>query len=99
MRAVVRIVEAPAAPETATSYLSVVSARVVALLTLAITFSDGETCTVDFGPFLRAAGHPDVRAYLGDERFGQFRAVDGNVNWNDYDLIFPVADLCRGVIS
>ncbi len=93
-----RIVEMPAAATTGISYLSVVSARVVAPLTLAITFSDNETRIVDFGPFLRAAGHPDVRAYLDDARFGQFRVVDGNVNWGDYDLIFPVADLYAGSI-
>jgi hypothetical protein len=64
-----------------------------------ILFADGERRVVDFGPFLRRASHPAIQAYLDEERFRQFVISNGNVNWNDYDLIFPVADLYAGSIS
>ena len=80
-------------------YLSVVKASVVAPYTLAVTFDDGETRTVDFGPFLRKSRHPLIRAYLNEDRFREFDIVGGNLNWHDYDLIFPVADLYAGSIS
>jgi hypothetical protein len=31
-------------------------------------------------------------------KFKNFKIIDGNLNWNDYDLIFPVADLHEGKI-
>ena len=95
-----RIVEiAPDKAPAAATYVNVTSARVVAPYTLAITFSDGAERTVDFGPFLRNSLHPAVRAYLDETRFQQFALRNGNLNWNDYDLIFPVADLYAGLIS
>lgn len=95
-----RFVEpAPTSVESSATYVDVTAAHEVALYTLAITFSDGTERTVDFGPFLRASHHPSVRAYLDVTRFREFDIVGGNLNWHDYDLIFPVADLYAGVIS
>lgn len=84
--------------ETAIVELAVVVAEQVGPYTLTLTFATGEQRTVDFGPFLRSAGHPAIRAYLDEARFRQFKVVHGNLNWNDYDLIFPVADLFSGTI-
>lgn len=78
--------------------LAVAAAQLVGPYTLALTFATGEQRTVDFGPFLHQARHPAIRAYLDETRFRQFKLVQGNVNWNDYDLIFPVADLFSGSI-
>ena len=78
--------------------LAVVAAELVGPYTLALTFATGERRTVDFGPFLHQAGHPAIRAYLDETRFQQFKIVQGNLNWNDYDLIFPVAELFNGTI-
>ena len=95
-----RFVEiAPTSAESSAIYVDVTAAREVAPYTLSITFSDGAERIVDFGPFLRASHHPSVRAYLDPARFQEFDIVGGNLNWHDYDLIFPVADLYRGVIS
>ena len=80
-------------------YLSVVTASVVAPYTLAITFDDGETRTVDFGLFLRNSRHPAEREYLAPERFAAFTIRNGNLMWGDYDLIFPVEDLYAGSIQ
>lgn len=66
---------------------------------LSIWFDDGRVNTVDFGRFLRASAHPAIRAYLDVERFKKFTLEDGVLHWNDFDLIFPMADLYRGRIS
>ena len=31
--------------------------------------------------------------------FSNFSLKDGNLNWNDYDLIFPIADLYNDQIT
>lgn len=64
-----------------------------------LAFADGKTVTVDFGPFLRAARHPDVRRYLKKENFARFAVEDGQLHWNDFDLVFPLAELYEGKIN
>ena len=90
---------APTLAESSATYVDVTGARVVAPYTLAIVFSDGAERMVDFGPFLLKSRHPVVRAYLNEDRFREFDIIGGNLNWHDYDLIFPVADLYAGSIS
>ena len=65
---------------------------------LRIEFTDGKTTEVDFEPFLRAATHPGICRYLQPRRFKQFAITDGVLQWNDFDLVFPMADLYDGVI-
>jgi hypothetical protein len=66
---------------------------------LRLVFSNGKSREVDFRPFLKRAKHPSIRKYLDRSRFLQFKLIDGNLNWNDYDLIFPLSDLYEGSIS
>ena len=33
---------------------------------------------------------------LYEAKFKNYEIVDGNLNWNDYDLIFPIEDLYEG---
>ncbi|HET6557538.1 MAG TPA: DUF2442 domain-containing protein [Prolixibacteraceae bacterium] len=63
-----------------------------------ILFSDGTKRLVDFKPFLETSLHPSIRKYLDETKFKQFEIVDGNLNWNHYDLIFPLEDLYKGEI-
>jgi len=42
--------------------------------------------------------HPSIKKYLDESKFLQYEIVDGNLNWNNYDLIFPVDDLYQGKI-
>ena len=42
--------------------------------------------------------HPEVRKYLNEDKYRQFKIIDGNLNWNDYDMIFPLEDLYNGKI-
>ncbi|MEN9370801.1 MAG: hypothetical protein RI952_1666 [Bacteroidota bacterium] len=61
-------------------------------------FNDGVCKLVDFKSFLENSSHPSIKKYLDESKFKEFLIVDGNLNWNDYDLIFPIADLYQGVI-
>jgi hypothetical protein len=75
------------------------SARFVAPYKLRLRFDDGHENIVDFGPFLKNSEHPSVRAYLDLKRFKNFTVEDGVLHWNDFDLVFPMADLYEGKIS
>ncbi len=63
-----------------------------------ILFSDGKEKLVDFKPFLQHSLHPSIRKYLDEEKFKQFKIIDGNLNWNNYDMIFPLENLYDGKI-
>ena len=60
---------------------------------LALTFNDGSTRKVDFEPFLRRSNHPAIREYLDIAKFKQFSLTNGDVQWGDFDLCFPIIDL------
>ncbi|HWX18890.1 MAG TPA: DUF2442 domain-containing protein [Candidatus Binatia bacterium] len=66
---------------------------------LRIWFDNGHEVTVDFGPFLKRSLHPSIRAYLDFERFKNFTVEEGMLHWNDFDLVFPIADLYQGKIA
>jgi len=73
--------------------IKVQRADFVAGYMLRLTFNDGLAQEVDFYPFLSRSSNPLIRAYLGKAKFMQFEVNDGDLEWNDYDLCFPVADL------
>ena len=64
-----------------------------------IKFKDGTERLVDFKLFLNKSQHPAIKKYLKEDLFSKFQIVDGNLNWNDYDLIFPVWNLYNGRIE
>ena len=64
-----------------------------------LIFNDGSTRLVDFKSFLESSFHPSIRKYLDEQKFKEFEIIDGNLNWNDYDLIFPIYDLFTGKIQ
>jgi hypothetical protein len=39
-----------------------------------------------------------IRQYLDENKFKQIQITDGNLNRNDYELIFPPEDLLAGKI-
>ena len=61
-----------------------------------IFFNDGVIHVADFKAFLKSSLHPSIRKYLDETKFKQFEIVDGNLNWNDYNMIFPIDDLYEG---
>lgn len=81
-----------------TELIEIKSAVYIGDFAIRILFSDGVNKLVDFKDFLETSSHPSIRKYLDESKFKQFVIVDGNLNWNDYDLIFPLADLYKGII-
>jgi len=66
---------------------------------LELSFNDGTSQMIDFGPFLSGSLNPLVRKYLNPEEFKKYELDDGDLEWNDYDLCFPVADLYENNIA
>jgi len=80
------------------STLTVSEAKAVDDYKIDILFSNGENVIADFYEFLSSSKHPEIRKYLSVSLFRSFKIVDGNLNWNDYDMIFPIEDLYRNDI-
>jgi hypothetical protein len=79
-------------------HLEVNSAEYVGDFTLLIGFNDGCTQKVSFKSFLKKTLHPEIKKYYKESNFKKYKIVDGNINWNDYDMIFPVEDLYEGKV-
>ncbi len=60
---------------------------------LQLVFNDQSSQVVDFQPFLSKSLNPLIRKYLAPEEFAKFEIDEGDLEWNDYDLCFPIADL------
>jgi hypothetical protein len=86
-------------PTTETSTLRFLTAKPAGDFKLRLAFADGKVTTVDFGPFLRASRHPDIRRYLKKSNFSRHTITDGQLHWNDFDLVFPLAHLYDGKIA
>ena len=79
--------------------LKIDSAKYLSDYAIRIKFNDGNERLVDFKPFLSKSLHPSIKKYLDESEFASFSLTDGNLNWNDYDLIFPISDLYKGQID
>ena len=79
--------------------LKIDSAKYLSDYAIRIRFSDGKEKLVDFKPFLSKSLHPSIKKYLDEKKFSKFSLTDGNLNWNDYDMIFPLSDLYNGQIG
>lgn len=78
--------------------IEIKSGRYIGDFAVRIYFSDGVNKLVDFKPFLESSLHPAIRKYLDESLFTGYEIIDGNLNWNDYDMIFPLEDLYKGKI-
>jgi len=85
--------------ESGFDQLKIDSAKYLSDYAIRIKFSDGADKIVDFKPFLSKSLHPSIKKYLDEKRFSNFNLIDGNLNWNDYELIFPIWDLYTGKIG
>jgi len=66
---------------------------------LNLSFNDGTEQIIDFGPFLSSSLNPLIRKYLNRKEFMKYKLDEGDLEWNDYDLCFPVADLYENNIK
>ena len=78
--------------------VTIISAKNLGKYHILIEFNDGVEKFVDFSGFLSNSQHQSIKKYLDEALFGSFKIIDGNLNWNDYDMIFPIADLYDGTI-
>lgn len=85
--------------ESGFDQLKIDSAKYLSDYAIRIIFSDGNEKLVDFKPFLSKSLHPSIKRYLDENKFSNFSLNDGNLNWNDYELIFPISDLYKGRIE
>lgn len=65
---------------------------------LELKFNDGKQIVVDFELFLKKSSNPQIRKYLDLKLFKSFTLIDGDLDWNDFDLVFPIYDLYTGNI-
>jgi hypothetical protein len=63
-----------------------------------LQFNDGKENTLDFEKFIFKSQHPDIKKYKDKDLFKKFNLDYGELQWNDYDLAFPVYDLYEGTI-
>ncbi|MFZ2890701.1 DUF2442 domain-containing protein [Sulfuricurvum sp.] len=60
---------------------------------LRLHFNDKTTQTIDFENFILSSTNPHIAKYSDLAIFKNFSITDGDLEWNDYDLCFPIADL------
>tara|TARA_R110001583_G_scaffold18891_10_gene74713 strand:- start:78 stop:332 length:255 start_codon:yes stop_codon:yes gene_type:complete len=80
------------------TYLSINSVVYLHDYTLKLSFSDGKELDVDFETFLCSSAHPDIQKYKNVEEFKKFNLNYGDLEWNDYELAFPIIDLYQNNI-
>lgn len=78
--------------------IDIIEADYRPLYKIQIWFSNGAERIVDFEPFLRTAGHPEIRKYLDLKLFRGFSIAHGQLNWHDYELCFSMQDLYEGTV-
>ncbi|HHP0450159.1 TPA: DUF2442 domain-containing protein [Vibrio harveyi] len=74
-------------------HISIVKVKHLLGYILKIQFSDGHISIVDFSSFIFSGKHPDYEQYRDTCFFVDFDIVDGNLNWHDYNMIFPIEEL------
>ena len=79
--------------------IDIIGAKYLGQFNIEITFSDNRLVVVNFEPFLEKSRNLEIRKYLKKELFKSYQIIDGNLDWNDFDLCFPVSDLYQGKIS
>ena len=65
---------------------------------IAFEFNDGVEKTIDFKNFILSSAHPDIKKYKNQKLFQKFNLDYGEIEWNDYELAFPIYDLYKGKI-
>lgn len=85
-------------PFLETEVIEIIRAEYVDGFRIHLWFNAGKDHVVDFAPFLEKARNPAMKKYCGVREFKKFKLVYGNLDWNDYEMCFPVADLHEGRI-
>jgi len=94
-----KIIEQTIDAESGFGYIEVLKAEYVGDFVLEVYFNDGMYKRIDFKSFIFNSFNPSINKYSDETLFKQYAIVDGNLNWNDYDMIFPLEDLHNGEIK
>ena len=78
--------------------IEITKAEYVDGLRIHLWFNDHSERIIDFAPFLCGAHNPLFKKYRDVNEFKKFRIVHGNLDWNDFEMCFPIADLYEGTI-
>ncbi len=62
------------------------------------SFSDDTQRTIDFKDFIMNAKNPMTKKYQNEELFKNYSITYGDIEWNDFELCFPVWNLYQGKI-
>ncbi len=73
--------------------IEIIAARYLKNYQIAFEFNDETQTIVDFEPFLKQAKNPMLKQYLDINQFKNFTVRDGDIDWDDYALCFPIADI------
>ena len=79
-------------------YLSIENAAYIGGYKLLLTFNDAKEVVVDFGQFILNSVHPDIKKYWNLDLFKSYTLREGDLEWNDYELAFPIYDLYQGEV-
>ncbi len=62
-------------------------------------FSNGKSKIVNYKYFLHENAHPSLKKYLKISEFKKFKVLNGNLNWNNYEMVFPIEQLYKGKVD
>jgi len=79
-------------------YFSIEEAEYIHDYTIKLIFNDGRETEVDFSDFIKKSHHPDIAKYQDLKKFKKFHLTYGDLEWNDFELSFPINDLYQGKI-
>jgi hypothetical protein len=79
--------------------ISIEKAKYIDDYKILLLFNDGKENILDFKNFIIKSQHPDIKKYEDLKLFKKFNLEYGELEWNDYDLAFPVYDLYKGTIE
>jgi hypothetical protein len=83
-------------PMNTNCYLEITAARYLKNYQIEFEFNDETQTIIDFEQFLKQAKNPMLKKYLDLNQFKNFTVRDGDIDWNDYELCFPIADIYEG---
>lgn len=76
-----------------TRYIEITQAHHLKDYKIEFEFNNQTKKIIDFENFLKQAKNPMIKKYLNLETFKHFSLRDGDIDWNDYELCFPIADI------
>ena len=79
--------------------ITIISAEYIGEYKIKLSFNDNTIQVVDFFTFLNSSLNPLIRKYLDKQEFGKYKIDNGDLEWNDFDLCFPIADLYENNIK